>query len=148
MQFRAYDAGKDKVAVHRIWMECGWLDDNKTKLEAMDIFLGSAKTWVADIRNEPESLVLTTPGVIRYLDVDLPLCAVTGVTTSRIARKQGLAGHLTARAIASDAAEGALVAGLGVFDQGFYNTLGFGNGTYEHWLAFDPSEGRAGGYCT
>jgi hypothetical protein len=115
------------------------LEDDKKKLETMDLFLDSAKAWVADLRDAPEGLVLTTPGTLRYLDEDLSLCAVTGVTTSRIARKQGFAGRLTARAIADDAAEGALVAGLGVFDQGFYNTLGFGNGTYVHWLSFDPA---------
>jgi len=139
MHFRKYNADKDKDAVHRIWMETGWLDDNKKQREAMDMFLGAATSWVADIRDAAECLVVTTPGVIRYLDQDLPFSAVTGVTTSRIARKQGFAGRLTAHAIADDAADGALVAGLGIFDQGFYNRLGFGNGAYEHWVSFDPT---------
>ena len=61
------------------------------------------------------------------------------VTTSRVARKQGLAGRLTAQAIALDVADGAAVSALGIFEQGFYNRLGFGNGSYEHWIRFDPA---------
>ena len=139
MHIRKYNPEKDKDAAHRIWQEVGWLDSDKKELEAMDLFLTTAKVWVADIRDVAECLVLTTPGTIRYLDADLPLSAVTGVATSRIARKQGFAGALTAHAIADDAAEGALVTGLGIFDQGFYNRLGFGNGAYEHWVNFDPT---------
>ena len=36
-------------------------------------------------------------------------------------------------------AEGALVAGLGMFDQGYYDKLGFGSGAYSHRVAFDPA---------
>ncbi len=139
MTIRLYDAAKDKSAVHRIWEEVGWLDKNEKQYEAMDLFLSTSKAWVVELNNEAECLVVTTDGTIRHLKTDLPLCAVTGVTTSRVARKQGFAGRLTARAIADAAENGAMVAGLGIFDQGFYNLLGFGNGTYEHWIRFDPS---------
>ena len=67
------------------------------------------------------------------------MSCVTGVTTSRVARRRGLARRLAARAIAVDAAEGALVASLGMFEQGYYNRLGFGTGGYEHWVSFDPA---------
>jgi hypothetical protein len=80
------------------------------------------------------------PGAIRYQDEDLPLSAVTAVLTSRIARRQGLAKRLTAQVIAADAAEGALVSSLGIFEQGFYNLLGYGSGSYVHWLSFDPAQ--------
>jgi hypothetical protein len=46
---------------------------------------------------------------------------------------------LTAASIARDAEEGALVSALGVFDQGFYNTLGYGTGVYEHGYSLDPA---------
>ena len=62
------------------------------------------------------------------------------MTTSRIARKQGLAGRLTAIAIARDAAEGALVSALGMFEQGYYDRLGFGTGSYVHEICFDPAD--------
>ena len=62
------------------------------------------------------------------------------MTTSRVARKQGFASRMTAELIAADAAAGALVSALGMFEQGFYDQLGFGTGPYEHWISFDPAQ--------
>ncbi len=137
MEYRNYDPKRDKDAVHRIWRETGWLE--KDKEEVMDLFVEYSRALVSDINGEAECLILTTPGTIRYLDGELSFSCVTGVTTSRIARKQGLARRLTAMTVANDAAEGALVSGLGMFEQGYYNRLGFGTGGYEHWIAFDPA---------
>jgi predicted acetyltransferase len=89
--------------------------------------------------------VLTTPGTLCYLGQDLALCAVTGVTTSLVGRQQGLAVRLTARAVALQAARGAHVAGLGMFEQGFYNQLGFGTASYEHLVRLDPARLRPRG---
>ena len=138
MEFREYDPKRDKEAVHRIWREIGWLEEGKEK--AMDLLIGCGRTLVAEIDGEAESLVTTVPGTIRYLEEELPFSGIAGVSTSRIARGQGLASRLTARAVAADAAEGALVSGLGMFEQGYYNRLGFGTGPYEHWLSFDPAQ--------
>ena len=140
MQFREYDPKKDKKAVRRIWREIGWLE--KGKEETMDLYIEASSALVADVNAEAECLVLSVPGTIRYLSEDLPLDVITGVTTSRVARKLGLAKHLTAQLVAAGALEGALVAGLGMFEQGFYNQLGFGTGGYEHVLDFDPSDLR------
>lgn len=41
--------------------------------------------------------------------------------------------------MASLAGRGALVAGLGIFDQGYYDQLGFGILGYEHFVAIDPA---------
>ena len=139
MNFRTYNPKKDKEAAHRIWYEIGWLDD-KNDEAAMDIYLSGGRVLVADLNGEAECLVVSMPGSIRHLQTDLSFSAVAGVTTSRIARRQGLAARLTAKLIADDAAEGALVSGLGMFEQGFYNRLGFGTGCYEHWLHFDPTK--------
>jgi len=84
-------------------------------------------------------VVVGDTGSIRYLDTDLPLCVVAGVTTSRIARKQGLASRLTAQLLAEEASRGNAVSMLGIFEQGYYNQLGFGNGCYEYWCTLDPS---------
>jgi hypothetical protein len=138
MTFRSCDFHRDKEAIRRIWLEIGWLEQDKT--EVIDVFVESSRAMVAEINGEAECLVLTTPGLIRYLDQDLPFACVTGVTTSRVARKQGLASRVTAQMIAADAADGALVAGLGMFEQGYYNRLGFGTGGYEHWVRFDPAQ--------
>jgi hypothetical protein len=138
MEYRIYDPARDRDTVRRIWHETGWAHPGKE--EFMDVFLAAGRTVVADLDGEAECLVNTMPGTIRYLDADLSFSAVTAVTTSRPARKQGLARRLTAQAVALDAAEGALVAGLGMFEQGYYNQLGFGTGPYEHIVAFDPAQ--------
>jgi len=137
MHYRTYDPQRDKDSVHRIWQETGWLE--KGKEEIMDTMVEAGHAFVADVDGQAECLVITAPGTIRYLDEELPFCAVTGVTTSRIVRRQGFAKRLAAQAIANDAAEGALVAGLGMFEQGYYNQIGFGSGGYEHWVSFDPA---------
>lgn len=139
MRFRDYDPGRDKEAVHRIWREIGWIEKRKEG-EAMDLFLESSRALVAEVNGEAESLVATVSGSIRYLKEDLTLSALAGVTTGRIARKRGLASQLAAMAIARDAAQGALVSALGMFEQGYYNQLGFGTGGYEHWCSFDPAQ--------
>ncbi|MCX6377470.1 MAG: hypothetical protein NTU88_15780, partial [Armatimonadetes bacterium] len=97
-------------------------------------------TLVDDIEDSAECAVVMLPGTIRYLEEDIALSVVGAVTTSRIARKQGLAGRLTAAAIARDAADGALVSGLGMFEQGYYDRLGFGTGSYVHGVSFDPAD--------
>lgn len=141
MKYRKYNPQKDKQAALRIFREVAWLEKGKNKLkeEIFNSFIKAGRSLVAEVRETPECLALTMPGTIRYIKEDLPLCAVTGVLTSRIARKMGLASQLTAQIIADEAEEGALVAGLGMFEQGFYNKLGFGTGPYEHWISFDPA---------
>lgn len=47
--------------------------------------------------------------------------------------------NLTAARIALDVMDGAEVSGLGIFEQGFYDKLGFGTGGYEHIINFPPS---------
>ncbi len=138
MIFRPYEPDKDREAAYRIWRETGWLQ--KGKEEVMDLFVGSGRAWVAEMEGAAECLVTTVPGTIRYLQEELPFACVTGVTTSRVARKRGLARRLTARAIAEEAADGAFVVGLGMFEQGYYDQLGFGSGSYERWFAFDPAQ--------
>lgn len=138
MTFREYVPDTDKDAAHRIWREIGWVSSEEGE-KAMDSFLAAGRTLVADINGEPECLVASMPGEIYYLGEPLPFSAVTAVSTSRIGRKQGLAKRLTAALIAADAAEGALVSGLGMFEQGFYDKLGYGTGSYEHWVSFDPA---------
>ena len=137
MTWRDYDIDRDRPAIQRIWREVGWLKPGKEL--GQDLFVSVGRAIVADMNGEPECLVVTAPGQVRHLSDDLPFCCVHGVTTSHIARQQGLAGRLTAQAVANGAADGALVAGLGMFDQGYYDKLGFGSGAYSHRVAFDPA---------
>lgn len=138
MVFRIYRHETDREAGMRIWREAGWMSTEAHE-EAYDLLLKEGSAWVAAWDGAAESLVLTATGTLRYLDNELPMTGVTGVTTSRIARKRGLALRLTARALADRAASGDAVAVLGVFEQGYYNRLGFGNGAYIHSFSLDPS---------
>ncbi|MBN1461193.1 MAG: hypothetical protein JXA57_16820, partial [Armatimonadetes bacterium] len=137
MQWREYDPLRDRDAVHRIWREVGWLP--KGKESAVDTFLACGRALVADVDGQAECAVTTAPGLIRYVKEDLPFVEVTGVATSRVARRQGLAQRVLARALAADVADGALLSRVCVFDQGFYNRVGFGPGAYEHTISFDPA---------
>jgi len=134
---RPYDPERDRAATRRIWREIGWI--GKDEEERMSRYVEAGRALVAELDGEAECLVCMASGVMRYGEEDLPFSGVTGVTTSRVARKQGIAGRLLARALAQDARDGALVAGLGMFEQGFYNHLGFGTLGYEHIMGFDPA---------
>ena len=101
-------------------------------------FYTEGETGVALINGEVECAVLTQPGTMRLDQTDLPLCVVAAVTTSRIARGLSLAQKLTARQLVKGQQAGASVATLGMFDQGFYNKVGFGTGAYVNEFAFDP----------
>ncbi|MCD4701150.1 MAG: GNAT family N-acetyltransferase [Candidatus Aegiribacteria sp.] len=138
MIHRKFDQNKDMEACHRIWREVAWIE-NKEHEKAMDIFLEGTRALVGELNGNVEALVVSTPGRVRYLEKDITLSAVCGVTTSYAGRKRGLAGKLTAELIALDVAEGALLAGLGIFDQGYYDKLGFGTGPYETFIGFDPA---------
>jgi hypothetical protein len=106
----------------------------------MDIFLSAGKGLVAEVENHAEAIAHTTPATLRYLENDLQASCVTSVATSRIARKHRIATNLTTHAVAQDAMKGPLVSLLGVFEQGFYDQLGYGTGSYEQIVAFDPAE--------
>lgn len=138
MNFCPYESKRHKKDIIRIWKEIGWLEKEKEG-EGLDILARCGRSYVAELEGAAESLVISVPGTLRYLNQDLPLSAVIGVTTSRIARKQGFAQQLTAQALAHDAREGAAVSALGMFEQGFYNRIGYGTGGYEHWISFNPT---------
>jgi len=138
MTFRVYQKDRDLEAALRVYREVGWISE-KPHEQAVQELLDSGRGLVAELDGSAECLVVGDTGSIRYLETDLPLCAVTGVTTSRIARKQGLAGRLTAQLLAEEASSGHAVAMLETFEQGYYNQLGFGNGCYEYSCTLDPS---------
>ncbi|NQV15622.1 GNAT family N-acetyltransferase [bacterium] len=138
-KIREYDPQKDNKAVCRIWREVNWIEEDGQE-KYLDIFLSEGRGLVAEYEGSAECHVSSKSGVLRYLKEDLKLSIVSSVTTSRTARKQGLAKKLTAKLIAADAEAGALVSTLGIFEQGFYNLFGYGTGPYEHWLTFDPAD--------
>lgn len=137
MIHRVYDPARDGDDCRRIWREVGWLEKDQGPL--LDDFASGCRALVADLHGRPESFVLSSMGHLRYLEQDLEFCAVCSVTTGYAGRRLGLAGKLTAELVALDAASGADVAGLGIFEQGYYDRLGFGPGPYEVWFSVDPS---------
>jgi hypothetical protein len=136
MDWRPYEPERDRQAAHRIWYEAGWLQPERTG--AFEAASSAGRAVLTELDGQPECLVFNAPGSLRYQRCDLPFVGVLAVATSRVGRRQGLAGRLTARAVALDAEAGAAVAGLNIFDQGFYDKLGFGTGCYEHTIALDP----------
>lgn len=142
MDIATYEAG-DLDAVRRIWRECGWVDSDE-EAALLEPFLADARARVVRIDGDAESCATVHDGLLRYVDVDLPLAAVSSVTSSHIGRKQGLARAVTAAVLADAAGDGAAVAVLGMFEQGFYDRLGFGTGTYEITHRFDPASLRVG----
>lgn len=139
MELIAYDPDAHFEAVKRIWIEVGWVEEgNDRQISAMQDFVATSHGSVAILDGEPEAFGHWTPGSFWYVDRPLPMCAVTAITTSRIARKQGFAGALTARCLREGREAGHAVAALGIFDQGFYDKLGFGSGPYENRFQLDP----------
>lgn len=140
MTYRDYDPERDAKAVRRIWKECGWIrDEERDGVYVDSVFKAANDALVATIDDTPECAVHGMYGEIRYLAESLRMGAVTAVTTSHVSRKLGFAGELTARLLARQAEAGMEVSALGMFEQGFYDRLGFGTGAYEQWIRFDPA---------
>ena len=133
-----YDHARDFKAVRRIHYEVGWLS-NSAEAKAFEKMVPHLDGVVYPIDGEAECAVFTCPGAMRYLAEDVEMCAVLAVTTSRVARKLGAAKQLTAHALAAAAEAGNEIATLGMFEQGFYDQLGFGTGAYARAMRFDPA---------
>ncbi len=137
MNHRNYDAKRDNPAIHRLWREIGWLSEDDLKLVGLG--LKGVNATVAELDGEVESLAMSNICNMKYVNQSVKFSAVSAVCTSMIARQQSFAARLTALRLAQDAQAGAEFAGLGVFDQGFYDRLGFGTGSYENILRVTPS---------
>ncbi len=136
-----YDHDRDFDAVKQIWLDVGWfnednVEDNEKGLEVM---LQHAKTVVCPIDGVAECSVMSLPGFMRYLNQELQLGVIAAVTTGHVARRMGAARKLTADSLATLAEDGAEIAALGMFDQGFYNQVGFGSSSYMSMFHFDPN---------
>ena len=136
MQIRTYDKEKDGEAIKQMWIESGWGEYKDHER----LYIESQRTIVATIDDQALALAVSSVGDIRYLGENLPLSGIGAVITDLTARKLKLSSRLTAHRVALDAMEGALVCGLGAFEDGYYNRLGFGTGCYEHLVYFAPSD--------
>lgn len=138
MAWRAYDPDRDGSDVARIWHEVGWTDGSDAHAEAVRTFFSGGHGLVAPIDGEVEAALHWVPGTYRWLDADVPVAAVSGLTTSRVGRRRGHGPTLLSEALAQMVDAGAEVATLGAFEQGYYDRFGFGADPYDHRLTFDP----------
>lgn len=130
MIFRKYNPENDRAALLKIVKEVGWSKDS------MEIYVTKGREIITELNGQVEAFCSSSLGNIQYLEEQIPFCEIGTMATSFLARRKKIAGKMTALKIAEDVAEGAAVCGLGMFDQGFYDKLGFGSGSYTHWITF------------
>ena len=130
MTIRKYNKEIDKSQIETITNEVGW------DVKAMDIYVSEGRNLVAELNGKVEAFCSTSLGDIQYLENKIPFSELGTVAVSFLARKQKISGRMTALKIAEDAGAGAAVCGLGMFDQGYYDKMGFGTGNYTHWITF------------
>jgi predicted acetyltransferase len=130
---------QDRDQCLRILREVGWMEGKDTDKDVFNRFISDTTSFVTELAGEAEVLVLTSAGQVLHQNNDLPMSVVTGVLTSRVARMHGHALRTTAHAIAQSAIDGAAVSFLGIFDQGYYDKLGFGNLNYQRNSTIDPA---------
>ena len=141
LQVVVYDETLHKAGAQLVWHDCGW-SDKVDACELLDTFFDLGPTWVG-IRDEAvQSVVHTAAATLRYQQSDIRLQAVTGVTTSLQARRGGVAAKTLAHAMAAGAVNGVVVSALGIFDQGFYDRLGYGSLDIMRLIRFDPKDIR------
>jgi len=140
MQAKNYDAQLHLESCTRIWREVSWLPDWAPGVAAMERYFSDNQCLVVDLDGQPEGMSVAVPGTMRHLGNSIPFLAVTSVTVGNAGRKRGLGTLVTGEATARGASEGCLVAGLGIFEQGYYNRLGYGNGPYNRIVTFCPSD--------
>ena len=98
MNYRPYDSDRDKHHALRIYQEVNWLQGDHA--DELDAYISSGRGLVAELNGAAECLVTSSPGDLRYQEEVLPFACITGVTTSRVARKQGFAAGVTAASVA------------------------------------------------
>lgn len=139
METKRYDSETDRDGVLRIFREIGWSKGTEEAGKRWAEFAEKGRTHLAVVNGQPECLAVNLDGTFRHMNVEMPLSVVGAVATSHVARRQHLASGLTALAVATDAIEeGAILSILGIFDQGFYDRLGYGTGSYMNFMRIDP----------
>lgn len=137
-----FATAEDFPAIRRLWTEAGWIEHDERSRKGLDAYVGASHTHVTEIRGQAEGACMVQDGTLLHDDTELPLVGLGSVNVSRIARRRGLGAALSAAAIGERASAGSAVAVLGIFDQGFYDRLGFGSGPYTHEWTFDPADLR------
>ena len=107
MTIRPLELKQDFAAVRRIWEEIGWIDRNDDDdAKYLRKFLKGSRTLAAELAGALECTVSSGDGTILHQQAELSMAVIAAVTTSTVARKQGLASQLTARVVAQEAESG------------------------------------------
>ncbi|MCO4745155.1 MAG: sterol carrier protein domain-containing protein [Proteobacteria bacterium] len=138
--YRPLHLTDDLDAMLRIWCEVGWISGEDHEKRAVAEFLEGTEGICAQLGDSVEAVGTRRSGSYRYETQDLPLSVVASITVSRVARGRRFGGGLTARLVADAAMDGAALSILGMFDQGFYDKMGFGTGAQEHFVTIDPAQ--------
>lgn len=141
MEIQEYVHDRDFEALDQIWRDVGWITEDR-ETEGLKSIIQASDCVVMPIDGRAECAVTAAAGQLRHGSSDLTMAAITGVTTSRVARRMGGAQALTAEMLARQAQAGHSLAVLGMFDQGFYDRVGFGTGAYSSRFSFDPQSLR------
>jgi len=129
---------KDFKAIERIWQECGWLEGSMES--TMQEIIKDSRIKVAEIDGSVEASAMATDASLQYLDEVIQANVINAVTVSLVARKIGLANKALVALLADEAEKGVPLSVLGMFEQGFYDKLGYGTGSYFRQLHVDPAE--------
>ncbi len=135
-----YDPEKHLEGSLTTWKDAGWLEKGKEDTAA-EIFKASTGL-VGTVDDSVLALVLSNTGDLHHVlhEATLPFCSVSGVTVAFQGRKEGFGAALTAELLAIAAGKGAVCAGLGMFEQGYYDRVGFSNMPYWRNFYLRPSE--------
>ena len=136
----AYDAQLHFDSAVRHWAEINWGDGAEKEQVRLRRSWEVGSTIVGVIDGAAEALGHWVPGNVRHLDREVSMGAITAITTGPLARQHKFASRITARCLAEAANDGLATAGLGIFDQGFYDRMGFGMGSYDYVAVFDPAQ--------
>ncbi|MGM0419461.1 MAG: GNAT family N-acetyltransferase [Bacillota bacterium] len=138
--YRRLEVERDFPDIVKLWHEIGWLDSNKVEdHDGLKLFFQAGAGWVFTENDRVEATTLAVPGQINYLDKQLAFHGLSGVVVSPVVRKRGVARELVSRSLVDGQKSGHVVSGLWMFEQGFYNSLGYGTGSYDHHFTFDPA---------
>ena len=136
---RVFERDRDLEQLQRVWRETGWLEEGDLSKRGIEAYLNACDTIVEDVHGVMDIGASRAEGVLQVQGSGLPLCVIAGVYAGLAGRQGGHATRLTALQVAAGVADGAAVASLGIFDQGFYDRLGFGIGPYVHRMTVEPA---------
>ncbi len=138
MNIRPLNLENDIDQMVKIWQEVGWLSSEEKPV--LKILFQAGQGYGADLEDELEATLLSLPADINYEVNLLPVQALSGLVVSPRARRQRIGRNIMIRALEEAARSGQALSALIMFEQGFYDRLGFGLGGYKRVFTFDPEK--------